>query len=103
MLDERPINLAKIIAEELLQSVMLKMDVPDTEENRVDILALALNKLPAKYVTTDEGKQYSKLVDVYKTQYELDVITSLTKASIQILQKPRGTSGGNGGNRGEQN
>jgi competence protein ComFB len=89
MLEERPINLVKIIAEELLPSVMEKMDVPNTESNRVDVLALALNQLPTKYVTTDEGKQYAKLVDVYKTQYELDVITSLTKACMRVTQKPR--------------
>jgi competence protein ComFB len=86
---EKPINLVKLIAEELLPSVMEKMDVPDTPENREDILALTLNSLPTKYVTTDEGKQYAQLVNVYRVQYELDVVASLTKSSLKVKARPR--------------
>jgi competence protein ComFB len=86
---EKPINVVKLIAEEMLPSVMEKMNVPDTQENREDILALTLNALPTKYVTTDEGKQYVQLVNVYRIQYELDVIASLTKSSLKVKDKPR--------------
>lgn len=86
---EKPVNLVKLIAEELLPSVMKKVDVPDTEENREDILALTLNAIPTKYVTSDEGKQYAQLINVYRVQYELDIVTTLTKSAIKVKETPR--------------
>ncbi|MDR2163693.1 MAG: late competence development ComFB family protein [Clostridiales Family XIII bacterium] len=89
--NERPVNLVRIVAEELLPSVMKKLGVEGTEENREDILALALNSIPTKYVTTEQGKQYAQLIEVYKLQYETDITTALTKASIKVMRRPRGS------------
>jgi len=86
---ERPINLVKEIAEELLPSVLSRLEVEDTQENREDILALALNKLPTKYVTTGGGKMYAQMIDNFKIQYETDVLTSLTRAAMTVKSKPR--------------
>lgn len=83
------VNLSEVIAEEHLESVMNKLDVEASEENKEDILALALNMLPSKYVTSDEGKQYARLLEVYRTQYESDVVTALTKASMKVKNAPR--------------
>ncbi len=88
-LNESVFNLTKTLTEELLSSVMKKLDLEETKQNRDDVLALALNYLPAKYVTTDEGKQYAKLIEVYRIQYESDVLTALTKACIKVKEKPR--------------
>jgi competence protein ComFB len=88
---ERPVNLVRIIAEEMLPSVMRRIGVDDTEENREDVLALTLNSIPTKYVTTEQGKQYAQLVEVYKLQYETDVTAALTKAAIKVMQRPRGS------------
>jgi len=68
---------------------MLRLDVEDTPENREDILALALNKLPTKYVTTDGGKLYARMVENFRLQYETDVLASLTRAAITVKNKPR--------------
>jgi competence protein ComFB len=87
---ERPMNLVRIIAEELLPSVMKKLGVEETEENREDILALALNAVPTKYVTTEQGKQYAQLVEVYRLQYETDITIALTRASLKVMRSPRG-------------
>jgi competence protein ComFB len=88
---EKPLNIVKLLAEEYLGSVMNRIGVEDTEDNREDILAITLNDLPTKYVTTDEGKQYSQLINVYRAQYEADVLTGLTKATLKVKGKPRGT------------
>jgi len=88
---ERPVNLVRIIAEEMLPSVMVKLGVADTEVNREDILAITLNSIPTKYVTTASGKQYAQLVEVYRLQYETDITTGLTKAAMKVMQKPRGS------------
>ena len=87
---ERPINLVMEIALELLPSVISRLDIEDTAENREDIIALALNKLPTKYVTTCGGKIYAQFVENYRLQYETDVLASLTKAAMTVKDKPRG-------------
>jgi competence protein ComFB len=88
---ERPVNLVRVVAEEMLPSVMRKVGADDTEENREDILALTLNSIPTKYVTTEQGKQYAQLVEVYKLQYETDVTAALTKAALKVMKRPRGS------------
>ena len=52
------------------------------------MLALALNMLPTKYVTTDEGKQFLQL-EMYKKQYETDVLSALTRACVRVKASPR--------------
>ena len=87
---ERPYNLVKQIAEDLLPSVLKRLSVEDTEENREDILALALNKLPTKYVTSGGGKMYAQMIENFRVQYETDVLSSLTRAAITVKNRPRG-------------
>lgn len=82
------INLAEILTKELLPSVMEKMDACTCPMCTTNILALALNNLQPRYVTSDEGKQYTQL-DVYKKQYELDVMAALTKACVKVKSTPR--------------
>lgn len=86
---EKPVNLVKMIAEDLLPSLMDKLEIENTAENRADILALALNSLPTKYVTTDGGKLYAQLIEVYRVQHEADVLSSLTRAGLKVKEKPR--------------
>jgi competence protein ComFB len=81
---ERPVNLVKLIAEEKLPHILEKLNLPDTEEVREDVLAITLNSVPTKYVTSVEGKQYAQLVEVYRIQYEADVVSALTKAGIKV-------------------
>ncbi|MCL1896074.1 MAG: late competence development ComFB family protein [Clostridiales bacterium] len=86
---ERPINLVKQIAEDLLPSVMKKLEVEDTEDNRVDILALALNNLPTKYVTSSGGRLYAEMINNFKVQYQADILAGLTKAAMKVKDSPR--------------
>ena len=88
---EKPINLVKEIALDLLPGVLKSVDVEDTPHNREDILALALNKLPQKYVTTGSGRIYAEMINNFRTQYQTDVLSSLTKAAITVKGKPRGS------------
>ena len=93
---EKPINVVKDIALDLLSSVMKKMEVEDTPENREDVIALALNSLPQKYVTTSGGRLYAEMINTYKRQYETDVLMSLTKAAMQVKNRPRQEAKGPG-------
>jgi competence protein ComFB len=82
------VNLSEVLTKELLPSVMEKMGVCTCRVCTTNVLALTLNSLPAKYVTTDKGKQYTQL-EVYKSQYELDVLAALTKACLKVKSYPR--------------
>lgn len=53
----------------------------------MDIAALALNELPCKYVVTNEGELFSK-VNLLKQQFEVDVISAITKASEIVKNNP---------------
>ena len=82
------VNIAEILAREKLALVMERMKVCKCRTCMNDVLALALNSLPTKYVTTDAGKQYFQR-DVYKKQYETDILAALTKACVRVKAAPR--------------
>ena len=46
---------------------------------RLDILAIALNKLPPRYVVTEKGMVYAKAAEL-ELQFKADVIKDITKA-----------------------
>jgi competence protein ComFB len=87
---EKPINVVKEIALDCLPGVMKNLGIEDTSTNREDILALALNKLPQKYVTTGSGRLYAEMINNFKVQYQTDVVSSLTRAAMTVKEKPRG-------------
>ncbi len=82
------VNIAEILAKEKIALVMERMKVCTCKTCVNDVLALALNSLPTKYVTTDSGKQYFQL-DIYKKQYETDILAALTKACVRVKASPR--------------
>jgi competence protein ComFB len=82
------VNIAEVLAKEKLALVMERMKVCTCKTCVNDVLALALNSLPTKYVTTDAGKQYFQL-DIYKKQYETDILAALTKACVRVKAAPR--------------
>jgi competence protein ComFB len=55
---------------------------------RSDILAIALNKLPAKYVVTEKGRVYAKLAEL-ESQFKADVFKDLTKAVGIVKKRPQ--------------
>ncbi|HHW22484.1 MAG TPA: late competence development ComFB family protein [Clostridiaceae bacterium] len=54
---------------------------------RYDIAAKALNDLPPQYIVTRKGEIYSKINNL-KTQFEVDVISAITKAAIIVKRNP---------------
>ena len=56
-----------------------------------DVLALTLNNLPPRYVSTDKGEAYVK-VQYFNPQIRSDILRELTLASSQVSNKPHHTS-----------
>jgi Late competence development protein ComFB. len=81
------INVVEIIANEKVTSLMSRMDMCICSKCTCDVLALALNMLPTKYVTTVAGKQYIQL-NSYKKQFETDVDIALMKACMVVKSAP---------------
>lgn len=81
------INVVEIIAKEKVEDVMARMEMCTCEKCMCDVLALALNQLPTKYVTSDAGKQYIQL-EAYKKQLETDVAFALMKACMTVKAAP---------------
>jgi competence protein ComFB len=63
------------------------------EQCRLDILALALNQLPPRYVVTDLGDTYSR-ADMLETQKEIDILGAVLNAVEVVRQHPRHKSQG---------
>jgi competence protein ComFB len=84
------VNVTEIIAEEKVGEVISMMDACSCPRCVYDILALALNSLPTRYVTTDVGKQFIQL-NSYKKQFETDVVSALIKACQVVKDSPRHT------------
>lgn len=82
------VNLAELMVRENLETVMERMNICDCNVCKKDVMAIALNTLPTRYVTTDRGKQYIQL-ETYKKQYEVDVMAALTKACVKVKVAPR--------------
>ncbi|GFN21743.1 MAG: late competence development ComFB family protein [Thermoanaerobacteraceae bacterium] len=74
---------------ELLDEVLAKdPDACRCEICRHDIAALALNRLPPRYVVRDEGAVYTKLC-MLEAQYRADIYAALTEALMQVKANPR--------------
>ena len=80
-------NVVETIANEKVLDIMTRIDMCTCEQCICDVLALALNTLPPKYVTSHAGKQYIQL-EAYKKQLETDVAFALMKASMTVKEAP---------------
>jgi competence protein ComFB len=82
------VNVTELIAETKVEEVIAMMEGCNCPKCVDDILAIALNSLPTRYVTTDVGKQFIQL-NSYKKQFETDVVAALIKACQIVKESPR--------------
>lgn len=80
-------NYMEEIVFSLIDDVLKDIDVCKCEKCKMDIIAIALNNLPTKYVVTERGELYSK-VNILKLQVGVDVITAITRAAMMVKERP---------------
>lgn len=68
--------------------ILKLMNICKCEKCRLDIMALALNELPAKYVVTDKGELFTKVREL-EQQFEVDVETAIIKAAVFVGKNPK--------------
>ena len=81
-------NYMEDIVEDTMKVIKKNLPVCDCPQCTSDIMALALNSLPPKYVVTRKGELYSKLATI-RQQCEVDVLTAVTKAITTVRDSPR--------------
>lgn len=82
------VNMMEAFTEEVLEEVKDELNCCLCEQCRNDIIALALNQLPPRYVVTHAGGAISK-ADTLRIQHLTDVRTALVRASQVIGSSPR--------------
>lgn len=68
--------------------ILKLMSICKCDKCRLDIMALALNDLPSKYVVTEMGELYTKLREL-EQQFEIDLETAIIKAAIFVGKNPK--------------
>jgi competence protein ComFB len=82
-------NLMEEIVKNCLKDLLLHQEneVEVDEQSQSDILAITLNKLPAKYVATSQGEMLAKTQ--LRSQVETDVYRELSHAMDIVLKSSR--------------
>lgn len=82
-------NYMEDVVKDMLEELILKREnICKCEKCKFDMIAWALNRLPAKYVVSDKGRIFTKLQEV-EIQFRADVVRELTKAISHISKNPQ--------------
>ncbi|ACB85296.1 late competence development ComFB family protein [Natranaerobius thermophilus] len=78
----------KVVEKKLEEILTDRKEVCDCQQCKLDIMALALNDLPPRYVVTEKGEVFSKIDSLF-VQFSTDVTTAIIKAIDQVKTQPR--------------
>ena len=81
-------NYMEEIVNRIIMDVLVDINACKCEKCIMDITAYALNNLPPKYIVSEKGELYSR-IDSLKQQFEVDVISAITKAAVIVKRNPR--------------
>lgn len=81
-------NYMEEIVFSLIGEVLEDINVCTCDKCILDIAAIALNELPSRYIVSEKGELYSK-INSLKQQFEVDVISAITKAAVLVKRNPR--------------
>ena len=85
----KPINLTEILVEQVLNEQLTnRTDICTCPVCQSDIMAMALNNLPPRYVNTDKGRAIIK-AGVLNTQIATDLLTEVSKGIEHVKENPR--------------
>ncbi|MCM8812684.1 MAG: late competence development ComFB family protein [Candidatus Omnitrophica bacterium] len=58
------------------------------EKTKKDVMAIILNRLPARYIVTDKGRIMTKIKET-EVQFQADVIREMMRAIELVKKNPR--------------
>lgn len=89
----RLLNVMEILVDETIDEIRkANKDICGCDRCRLDLSALALNKLPTNYVVTTEG-EIIKRTNSLKQQFKVDIIRALTEALDVVRKHPHHAKG----------
>ncbi|TYQ13349.1 UNVERIFIED_CONTAM: competence protein ComFB [Acetivibrio alkalicellulosi] len=74
----------------VIKEILTDINVCTCDKCVLDIAAIALNDLQPKYIVTEKGELYSR-INALKQQFEVDIISAITKAAVLVKRHPRHT------------
>ncbi len=80
-------NYMEEIVMEMLDEILEDISMCTCDRCKIDVAAKALNDLPPQYIVTRKGEVFSK-VNNLRAQFEVDVISAITKAAILVKRYP---------------
>ena len=81
-------NYMENCVDDILDLVLNDINCCTCDKCKFDITAIALNSLPPKYVVTQRGQLYAKLTAL-QHQFDVDIISAVTKAAVIVGRNPR--------------
>jgi len=81
-------NLMEDAVFQAIEEALKRHNYCDCERCKLDIAALALNKLPTRYVVTDKGDSYAR-ADLLELQNYLDILSTVIEAAKTVNRSPR--------------
>ena len=82
-------NYLEIVVEDAVDQELAKMNEEWTKSHKckLDIMALVLNRLPARYIVTDKGRIMTKITET-EVQFQADILRQLIRAIKQVGTNP---------------
>lgn len=68
--------------------ILKTMNICKCEKCKLDIIAIALNELPPKYVVSQIGELFTKVNELTQ-QFEVDIESAIVKAAVQVAKNPK--------------
>ena len=87
------INVMEFIVSAIADEVMAEEKMCNCAQCQLDVMALALNALPAKYVVTAEGKAYETYRIQGQIQSRIAVYQAVLQAAHMVKARPRHDKG----------
>ncbi len=81
-------NVMETIVEQRLHEMLPFLNCCKCEQCLLDIQALVLNRIPAKYVVSTRGEVFSRL-DSYARQNSADLTAAIMQAAEIVSKNPR--------------
>jgi len=82
------VNVMEILVKETIEDILrTNPDYCSCERCRLDLAAIALNRLPVSYVVTTEGEVLLR-TSALKQQFKVDIIRAVTEALKVVSERP---------------
>lgn len=83
------VNVMEVFVEQKMEEILPTVECCNCDKCLDDIRAMALNKLPPRYVSTDKGKLFSKLNSLQEQQNGVDINVAVLSAVEFVSGHPR--------------